>query len=33
MWRRAWPFTALTLALLVNLLWIGALGYAVLRLL
>ena len=33
LWQRAWPFTALTLALLVNLLWIGALGYAPVRLL
>jgi hypothetical protein len=33
LWQRAWPFTALTLALLVNLLWIGALGYALVRLL
>ena len=33
LWQRAWPITALTLALLVNLLWIGALGYALVRLL
>jgi hypothetical protein len=33
LWQRVWPFGALTPALVVNLLWIGALGYALLRLL
>ena len=33
LWRRAWPFAGLTLALLVNVLWVGALGYALVRLL
>ena len=32
-WRRAWPVTGLALALLVNLLWVGALAYALVRLL
>ena len=31
-WRRAWPFVGLTLAFQPRL-WIGALGYAVVRLL
>ena len=29
----AWPFAGLTAAVLVNVLWIGALGYALVRLL
>ena len=32
-WQRLWPFAALTLALVVNLLWIGALAYGLARLL
>jgi hypothetical protein len=32
-WRRAWPFVALALAIVVNLVWIGVLGCAVIRLL
>ena len=33
LWQRAWPLTGLALALLVNVLWIGALGYALVKLL
>jgi hypothetical protein len=31
--RRAWPLAALPLAAVVNLLWVGVLGYALIRLL
>ena len=31
--QRVWPFAGLTIALLVNVLWIGVLGYALIRLL
>ena len=31
--RRLWPFAALAVAVLVNVLWIGVLVYAVIRLL
>jgi hypothetical protein len=33
MWQRAWPLAGLTLALLVNVLWIGVLGYALVMML
>jgi len=33
LWQRVWPFAALTLALVVTLLWIGALVYGLVRLL
>ena len=33
LWERAWPLAGLTLALVVNVAWIGALGYAVIWLL
>jgi hypothetical protein len=33
LWQRAWPLTGLALALLVNVLWVGALGYALVWLL
>jgi hypothetical protein len=33
LWQRAWPFPLLMLALLVNVIWVGALGYALVRLL
>jgi hypothetical protein len=32
-WRRAWPLTGLALAAVVNVLWVGVLGYALIRLL
>ena len=32
-WQRAWPLVGLAAAVLVNMLWIGALGYAAARLL
>ena len=32
LWQRLWPLACLALALLVNVLWIGALGYALVRL-
>jgi hypothetical protein len=32
-WQVAWPFAELAAAVLVNVLWIGALGYALVRLL
>ena len=32
-WQGAWPFAGLAAAVLVNVLWIGALGYALVRLL
>ena len=33
LWQRLWPLACLAVALLVNVLWIGALGYALVRLL
>jgi hypothetical protein len=33
LWQRMWPFAGLTLAVLVNVLWIGVLGYALVMLL
>jgi hypothetical protein len=33
LWQPVWPFAALTLALVANLLWIGALAYGLVRLL
>ena len=33
LWRRAWPFAGLAAAVLVNVVWIGALGYALVMLL
>jgi hypothetical protein len=33
LWRRAWPPLGLAAAALVNAAWIGALGYALVRLL
>jgi hypothetical protein len=33
LWRRLWPLAGLALALLVNVLWVGALGYGLVRLL
>ena len=33
LWERLWPFAGLTRAVLVNILWIGVLGYALGRLL
>jgi hypothetical protein len=33
LWRRVWPLAALALGLLVNVMWVGALGYALVRLL
>ena len=32
-WQGAWPFAGLAASVLVNVLWIGALGYALVRLL
>jgi hypothetical protein len=32
-WRRAWPLAGLALAAVVNVLWVGVLGYALIRLL
>ena len=32
-WQVVWPFAGLSAAVLVNVLWIGALGYALVRLL
>jgi hypothetical protein len=32
-WRRAWPLAGLALALVVNVLWVGVLGYALFELL
>ena len=32
-WQVVWPFAGLAAAVLVNVLWIGALGYALVRLL
>ena len=33
LWERLWPLAGLALALIVNVLWIGGLGYALVRLL
>ena len=33
LWRRAWPLGGLLLALLVNVVWIGALAYGLSKLL
>lgn len=33
LWRRVWPFAGLAMALLVNVVWVGALGYALIWLL
>ena len=33
LWRRVWPLAGLAAAVLVNVLWLGALGYTVARLL
>ena len=32
-WKRAWPFVGLAAAVLVNVLWLGVLGYELVRLL
>jgi hypothetical protein len=32
-WRRAWPLAGLALAVVVNMVWVGVLGYALVRLL
>jgi hypothetical protein len=32
-WRRAWPLAGLALAAVVNVAWVGVLGYALVRLL
>ena len=32
-WKRAWPIVGLAMAVLVNALWLGVLGYELVRLL
>jgi hypothetical protein len=32
-WRRAWPLAGLALAAVINVLWVGVLGYALFELL
>jgi hypothetical protein len=33
LWRRLWPLAGLALGLLVNVIWVGVLSYALIRLL
>jgi hypothetical protein len=32
-WKRAWPIVGLAVAILVNMLWVGVIGYELVRLL